>query len=343
MKKLLEPIIHSLIWITGFIIVALTIKTIGVFHKSEGSFLLPLISGTLVNIILFYGIAMFLIPRFSVKRRSGVFIMETIGLLLILTLIETLVDYFFFTSLFSSAEESFKSQGIINLALNIMFACTALAYGFIKNWIRNERARQKLKEEKLQAELNFLRSQVNPHFLFNVLNMAFSSAIKSKDDTTANIIEKLSGLMRYMLYDSNAERVDLSREIKNLEDYIELQKLRIHSEVPFTLTMETRGDPGGVRIAPLLLVPFVENAFKHGIRLEQPSMIDIRMDCKPGKFVFRTENTRHPALNAMETQDSGIGLENVRKRLEMIYPGRHQLVIRETENAFIVELELVIN
>jgi len=341
MKKLLEPVIHSLIWITGFIIVALTIKTIGVFHKNEGSFIFPLLSGTVINLTIFYGIALYLIPRFSVKRRSSVFIAETIGLLVVLTLAETLIDYFFFTSLFSSAEESFRSQGIINLALNIMFACAALAYGFIKNWIRNERARQKLKEEKLQAELNFLKSQVNPHFLFNVLNMAFSSAIKSNDGTTANIIEKLSGLMRYMLYDSNAETVGLSREINYLKDYVELQKLRISAEVPVTITLEVTGDVSEIQIAPLILVPFVENAFKHGIRFEHPSNISITLDCLPGKITFRVENTRFPAISGGHPKESGIGLDNVRKRLGLIYPGKHQLSVSEPEGVFIIELELI--
>jgi sensor histidine kinase YesM len=342
MKKLLEPVIHSLIWITGFIIVALTIKTIGVFHKNEGSFLIPLLSGTVINLTIFYGIALFLIPRFSVKRKSSVFIAETIGLLLILTLTETLLDYFFFTSLFSSAEESFKSQGIINLALNLMFACAALAYGFVKNWIRNERARQKLKEEKLQAELNFLKSQVNPHFLFNVLNTAFSSAIQSGDGKTANIIEKLSGLMRYMLYDSNVDRVDLAREIDYLKDYIELQKLRISPEIPVEIVMEIQGDSTGLMIAPLILVPFIENAFKHGIKFDQPSFIRILMACNPGMLTFRAENSRFRELRGTRSGESGIGLDNVRKRLNMIYPGKHLITIREAENVFLVELELTL-
>ena len=341
MRKIIEPAIHSLIWIIGFVIVTLTVKTIGVFHKSEGSFLLPLLSGTIINLSIVYGIALVLIPRFTIKRKTAVFIAETLVLILGLTLIETLVDYFFFNSIFSSAEESFKSQGIINLALNIIFACAALAYGFIKNWIRNERARQRLKEEKLNAELNFLKSQVNPHFLFNVLNMAFSSAIRSKDENTANIIEKLSGLMRYMLYDSNADKVDLSREIDYLRDFVDLQKLRISADVPVKISLEIKGDISGIRIAPLILVPFVENAFKHGIRVEQPSAIDISMDCQPAGLFFRVENTRFLALKDRSPTDSGIGLENVKRRLDLIYPGQHHLTIRDTESTFVVELELI--
>ena len=335
--------IHTLIWVTGFLVFALGVKTIGVFHKSDGSFLYPLISGTLINVALFYLTSLQLIPGFAVSRKAARFVLMTTGLLVSLTIIESLLDYGFFTSLYSSAEESFTSQLMVNLVLNIIVLSLALAYGFIKNWIRNERMKQRLKEEKLTAELNFLKAQINPHFLFNVLNMAFSSATSTGDDKTAGIIEKLASLMRYMLYDSNTEKVDLAKEIQYLQDYIELQKLRLSTDIPVTIRFEVSGDSQGAAIAPLLLIPFVENAFKYGIKFDHPSEILISLDIKSGELIFRVENSSFPGHDAITRKDSGIGLENVKKRLTMLYPGKNRLTLSDQGASYHIELVLNLN
>lgn len=343
MKRYLEPAIHFLIWVMGFLGFALGVKTIGVFHKSDGSFLYPLISGTLINVVLFYVTSLLFIPKFAASRKTAGFVLKTAGLLIGLTVIESSLDYAFFTSLYSSADESFSSQLMVNLALNIIVLSLALAYGFIKNWIRNERMKQRLKEEKLTAELNFLKAQINPHFLFNVLNMAFSSATISGDDKTAGIIEKLASLMRYMLYESNTEKVDLGKEIRYIEDYIELQKQRLSTDIPLTLRFEVDGDFQGAAIAPLLLIPFVENAFKYGIKFEHKSEIFITMKIRGKELTFRVENTCFPGHDAITRKDSGIGLENVKKRLAMVYPDKHQLYISDKGEQFRIELTLKLN
>jgi sensor histidine kinase YesM len=343
MKRLIEPVIHAIIWISGFILVATGIKTIGVFHKSEGSFLYPLITGTLINVLLFYVTALLLIPRFSARRKAIAFFFQLCGLLIGLTLVETLLDYAFFSTLFSSAEESFSSQLLINFSLNVIFMSIALAYGFTKNWLRNERMKQKLKEEKLTAELNFLKAQINPHFLFNVLNMAFSSATSTGDENTANIIEKLASLMRYMLYDSNNDKVEIQKEINYLHDYINLQKMRFSSEIPVSVIFETSGNYDRSVIAPLILIPFVENAFKYGIKFDCRSEIRIQLDVSENNLDFKVENSRFSGHDQVSRTDSGIGLENVKKRLSLIYPGKYQLDISDQEQLFSVDLKINLN
>lgn len=340
MKKSLEPAIHAIIWISGFILVATGVKTIGVFHKADGSFIYPLLSGTLINAVLFYTTALIIIPRLSAHHKALPFVLQMCGLLIGLTLFETLLDYVLFTTLFSSAEESFSSQLLINFALNVIVVSIALGYGFTRNWIRNERMKQQLKEEKLTAELNFLKAQINPHFLFNVLNMAFSSATSSGDEKTANIIEKLAGLMRYMLYDSNADKVPLEKEINYIHDYLNLQKMRFSSEIPVTVLFEISGNYGRTEIAPLILIPFVENAFKYGIKLDRKSEIRITLDIKENGLVFKVVNSQFSGHDQITNADSGIGLENVKKRLSLIYPGRHHLDISDQDGLFSVELQI---
>ncbi len=343
MKKSFEPVIHALIWVLGFVLVATGVKTIGVFHKSEGSFLYPLITGTLINAVIFYVTATVFIPKFSAQRRAFLFILQSGGLLIGLTLMETLLDYAFFINLLSSADESFSSQLLINFALNIIVLSMALAYGFIKNWLRNERMKQKLKEEKLTAELNFLKAQINPHFLFNVLNMAFSSATSTGDAKTANIIEKLASLMRYMLYESNTEKVELSKEIRYIHDYINLQKMRFSSEIPVIIHFETSGDFERPVIAPLILIPFIENAFKYGIKFNQTSEIRIHLDVNENNMVFSVVNGRFLGHDQVTGANAGIGLENVKKRLSLIYPERYQLDISDQDELFSVVLKINLN
>jgi two-component system, LytTR family, sensor kinase len=343
MKRIVEPTIHVVIWLTGFFLIAAGVKTIGVFHKSEGSILFPLISGTLINIALFYTTALVFIPKLSANRKAIRFIGMIAGLVVGLTLVESLLDYAFFTSLFSSVKENFRSQLLINFALNVIVLSIALAYGFTKNWVRNERMKQLLKEERLTAELNFLKAQINPHFLFNVLNMAFSSATKTGDEKTANIIEKLSGLMRYMLYESNSDKVKITKEIEYIEDYIELQKMRFSSEIPVTVKFQTSGLIEQTNIAPLILIPFIENAFKYGIKFNQPSTISIDLKISENRLLFRVLNSRFSGHDQVSKPDSGIGLENVKRRLTLIYPDRHHLTILEQDKHFSIELNINLN
>ncbi|PRY14324.1 histidine kinase [Pontibacter ummariensis] len=341
-SKYIAPLIHLLVWLLGYLAVVSWVNTLGNFRSADHTLFLPVTLGTLVNVCLFYTTSLFLIPEYFATRRTAVFLLKLLLLLLGLTLLETVVDHLFFVNYYSTEEETLGTQFLLNILFNFMVLSLALGYGFTRSWFRNEKQRQQLKQEMLQAELNFLKAQVNPHFLFNVLNMAFSSAARSGDERTAGIIEKLANLMRYMLYESNVDSIELSREVDYLESFIELQKLRLSSEIKGAIRFCVTGDCSRVRIAPLLLIPFVENAFKHGIRLDKPSDILIQLEVAEEALRFRVENAIAQTQQSPERKVGGVGLENVRKRLALLYPGRHELQTYQQGDTFISSLTLTL-
>ncbi|HVU96158.1 MAG TPA: sensor histidine kinase [Puia sp.] len=214
----------------------------------------------------------------------------------------------------------------------------ALAWFFLKAWAKSELIQAQLQASQLSTEIKFLKSQINPHFLFNTLNNLFSMAQGKGNDELADGISKLSGMMRYMLYDSNEERVPLCKEIAYLEECITLNKLRYADEevkviFDHTGTAETR-------IAPMLFIPFVENAFKHGVAIGQRSAIRIAIAVSGQKLNFSCVNTDYSRIKKMDMQMSGIGLENVKRRLELAYPAKHLLTIDREEGKFIIKLEI---
>lgn len=336
LKRSSEPLIHLLIWISFYTVFIVFVNTIGPFKRADGSLFLPVTSGTIINLVLFYGTSLVLIPRFSQNKKVPEFILLLLLLMSALTFIETITDKALFRYYYSDNEESFAAQFILNFVLNFIVASLALGYGFTRNWLLKEKMQQMLMQEKLTAELDLLRSQLNPHFLFNVLNMAFSSASRSGDERTAGIIEKLSGLLRYTTYESNVEKVNLEKEVEYLRNYIDLQKMRLPEDMPVIVRFNVKGDTGHCRITPLILIQFVENTFKHGIKLGRNSEIDIRIAVDGQKLEFETINPLQE-VNQPKTR-KGIGIENVKKRLSILYPDRHHLIMEEVGNSFKVKL-----
>lgn len=199
----------------------------------------------------------------------------------------------------------------------------------------------KIELGQTSAGLHFLRSQINPHFLFNILNTLYGTALQEKAERTSSGIQKLGDMMRFMLHENNQDRILMAREIDYLNNYIELQQLRtdVSAEVSVACTIEPV--LGHVYIAPMLLIPFVENAFKHGISLREKSWIRISLKESEGVLYFDVHNSIHRKSTAdPEYQQSGIGLENVRQRLHLLYPQRHELVVRETAGEYFVHLTI---
>jgi two-component system LytT family sensor kinase len=215
----------------------------------------------------------------------------------------------------------------------------ALAYFFLKEWAKSELIQTQLQANQLSTEIKFLKSQINPHFLFNTLNNLFSMAQGKGNDELADGISKLSGMMRYMLYDSNEERVPLGKEIIYLEECITLNKLR-YADEEVKITFEHTGQIGDVSIAPMLFIPFVENAFKYGVAIGQKAAIQIAIVVSGQKLIFTCENTDYSFIKKMEMEISGIGLENVKRRLELVYPAKHRLKINNEDGKFMVNLEI---
>ncbi|NEU09353.1 sensor histidine kinase [Flavihumibacter sp. R14] len=192
---------------------------------------------------------------------------------------------------------------------------------------------------KSNANLDFLRSQINPHFLFNALNTIYATAINEKAERTSEAVEKLGEMMRFMLHENVQDKISLAREIEYLNNYIGLQKLRTEHNPVLTIEAHIEQNLDPHYIAPMLLIPFVENAFKHGISFRENSLIRIVLEVKDKTLNFDVYNSKHEKPeHDPEKNKSGIGLNNVKQRLQLLYPGRHELTIRETGKEFFIHL-----
>jgi LytS/YehU family sensor histidine kinase len=191
-------------------------------------------------------------------------------------------------------------------------------------------------KEKANAELSYLKAQINPHFLFNTLNTIYSLVIKKSPDT-ADAVLKLSGMMRYVLTEGNNTFVTLDKEIEYITDYVELQKIRVQRSVQ--LSYEVSGAPEGQRIAPLLLIPFIENAFKYGVNPEEESAISIHISID-GNVILMNVHNKKVKLSGKKEVKSGLGIDNTRERLQLLYPGAHRLNINDSKDFFTVELTI---
>jgi two-component system LytT family sensor kinase len=232
----------------------------------------------------------------------------------------------------------------MQLVMSLIFLAVegvAAAYVFTKEWIRNDLARSQAEAHQFSTEIKFLRSQVNPHFLFNTLNNLFSMALKKGDDDVASGISKLSGMMRYMLYESNTEYVALQKEISCLEDCIALNKLRYADrEITVHFQHPQPAAVTGIQVAPMLFIPFLENAFKHGVLIGHNSSITISISISQKKLIFTCENTDYSTVRKQAEEQKGIGLENVKRRLQLVYPGEHILHAGPMNGKYNVNLEI---
>lgn len=236
------------------------------------------------------------------------------------------------------------SSSMLQLITPHFFIHTMFTAFFItEQFFISERQKSQLLNEKVKAELSLLKYQVNPHFLFNTLNNIYSSALSENSPNTAKSILKLSGLMRYMLYESEEEKVLITEEIAYLEDFVNLNRLRISEEYKMEISFLVQGENYQEnRIAPMILIPFIENAFKHGISLQIDSFIDIKLYIASETLNLIVSNTIRPSgyKNHVDKKNSGVGLENVEKRLQLIYPGKYKLDVIEREKTYSVNLEI---
>ncbi len=194
-----------------------------------------------------------------------------------------------------------------------------------------------LERDNLNLELNFLKLQVNPHFLFNVLNSIYSLIVE-KDEVAADIIVRLSGLMRYSLYETESEKVTLTRDVEFIFQYVELERIRFQSRTNITFSSKT--DFKNFEVPPMIFISFVENAFKHGVSTSgKKSWVNISFSMKDTFVTFRIENSKPNHITHEQVQ-GGIGLINVKKRLDLLYPDKHKLIVENNEQSFLVELQL---
>jgi two-component system, LytTR family, sensor kinase len=212
---------------------------------------------------------------------------------------------------------------------------TAVGFNIIKRFLINQARLKELETSSLKAELAFLKHQINPHFLFNSLNNIYVQSKTNSAEASESIMQ-LSDLLRYQLYDCAQEKVKLSDEIDYLKNYLDIDRMRKnHAQVDF----EVVGEPGKIEIAPYLFIPFVENALKHGITLNNETQISIRFNILPGRITFEIENSK-PEQPHNQRLKGGIGLANISRRLDLLYPGRYRLDIDNERNTYKVKLAI---
>lgn len=219
---------------------------------------------------------------------------------------------------------------------SLLYAFYGIVFRFAIDWFENREKRKELEEQNIRTELALMRSQVNPHFLFNTLNNINSFATKNSEKTSFAII-KLSEIMRYMLYEAKEDKVFIEKEIKHIENYLALQKLRYKSNdfVKFDCKCKNRS----ILVPPMLFIPFIENAFKHGKKGEK-SEINIKLLVDQEIVQFECSNSIRD-LNETEIEEfSGFGIENIKRRLKLLFPDKHQLIIDITNNIYKVDLTI---
>lgn len=230
----------------------------------------------------------------------------------------------------------FTSYFLSTVFTSLLFIFLSIVLKFSVDWFLNERVQRDLENQRLSAELAFLKSQINPHFLFNSLNSIYSLAYQHSENTPGAIL-KLSEIMRYMLYECNDNKVVLAKELQYLHNFIDLQKIRFGNKAYIDFKVE--GQVGNQQIVPLLLIAFIENAFKHGIANDALSPIRLLIDVNDAQLYFYIQNRKHT-----NNRDSlgGIGLNNVRRRLDLLYPDKYKLDIRDEFDTYTCELSLVL-
>lgn len=294
--------------------------------------------GLLFYLIVVYLNLLYLIPRYLSKNILLYLLLAIISCLLI-TPIEVFVLY-----VKLSGKPIYQNR-LIEQQLDFYFS-NMLVLGlstflrFTMDWWRHQNERQLLTAQRAQSELQFLKGQINPHFLFNTLNNLYALTLKKSDDAPA-IVLKLSEIMRYMLYECNERRVSIIKEIQYINNYLDLERLRQPPDT--TIGFTTTGELNHVEIAPLLFVPFLENSFKHGLNnAAGGGFVQVALDVSGNILLFTVKNNKQDMNIKPTGMSGGIGLPNVRQRLELLYPGNHLLTLRETSNSFEVSLQLTI-
>jgi len=291
-----------------------------------------------VKLALTYFIFYYVLPLYLERSKLPKLILLTVAAFIIATYFYRLVINGYFEYMEHKPFSIFNMKGIVLTVFDLYITITsATIIKMIKLRYKSQEVEEQLIQEKLQSELSFLRAQTNPHFLFNTLNNLYVLARK-KSDRTANAIMMLSKIMRFVLYDCRAPRIAVADEAKVIQDYIELEKLRYNDRLQVHYR-ENMDNPHKA-IAPLLLLPFVENSFKHGANSttgEAAIHIDLRLT--GALLVFKVENT---AENEIEPTPSsgGIGLKNVQRQLDLLYPQRHKLSTEKENGWFRASLEI---
>lgn len=292
-----------------------------------------------LKLIATYGFLYGILPHFILQKKYiSAAVYSFLGLIPILLCSRLMTFYVAYPMLYSELP-TYELVSIRRLLYSFLDISSAVSVAstikLLRSRLESQQREEALQREKLESELHFLRAQTNPHFLFNTLNNIYALARK-QSEATAPVVMKLSKIMRFMLYECTASRIALKDEIQVIQDYIDLEKLRYNERLK--VSFETVLEEGSQDIAPLLLLPFVENAFKHGASETRfDTVIKIDLSLKNGQLIFNIKNTKD--IDGT-TEKEGIGLKNVKRQLDLIYGDRHLLTIENQIDAYTVCLKI---
>lgn len=332
-SKLITILVHFLVW---------SVFGIGVF------FYLPIFSGIDIHylfwtrqvitfsllVIAFYVNAFVLVPRFLLKNHPGYYIATLLGVISAIVILDGWGDHLinlhrFFDEAFLRrvmkqilAHRGENILQVFTLVMSVLVLGISTSLAAVRKWQTDKRKREELEKDKITSELSFLKAQINPHFFFNTMNNIY--ALTQVDaDMAGQAIHKLSRMMRYLLYETHQGHAMLSQEIAFVKDYINLMQLRLTGAVKINVDIPAQLQD--MPIAPMMLLPFLENAFKHGVSATQESHIDVLVRQRSAELDIIIKNSVMQDNNASLDTNSGIGLLNTRRRLDLLYPGKHKL------------------
>ena len=283
-----------------------------------------------------------LVPRYLQNGKFGRFFIGAIAIALVYPLVmfvweELILEWFGGNEGNIEFLENFGDylSYYIYLALEMVFILgTTTSLKLFKDLVLAQRRIQTLENKKLQAELDFLKAQINPHFLFNSINNIYVLTRVDPQKASETIL-KFSDLLSYQLYDCAKPEVSLRKEVEYLRNFLDLQRIRKENA---NISFEVTGEPNGIMIPPFLFITFVENAVKHGNSIREDGYIEVKMAIQEGEIEFMAVNSKGEPLP--ESESSGLGLENAKRRLELMYPSRHRLLIEDMADSFAVQLNI---
>ncbi len=332
----MQVLLHVLAWLVVFSIPYLFRNHYNENRPANPDELRFIMLNTLTGlfwVMLFYFNANLLVPRLLYTKKYLLYGAVAAGVFALILAIHLGM----FRALIETRKPNVWLSTGFNLPTFVLTMAVSTAYKFLLDRSRMEKLLLEKQDENLKTELSFLRSQISPHFIFNVLNNMVA-LVRMKSDQLEPTIMKLSGLMQYMLYDTDEEKVFISDEIGYLRNYIDLQQQRFGSKVRMDVLLEE--PQRNYQIEPMLLIPFVENAFKHGVGLIENPSIYIHLREEAGGIEFEVRNAFNPQKEEVKDRTSGIGLQNVARRLNLLYPGKHSLLVNRADGIFDVRLKL---
>lgn len=330
-------LIHLTFWCVYFFVFSYQIR-----DPRKDSDTLEIFANALLQVIYMMTVAyanyLFFMPRLLKDKKWLPYILKFLAVLIIATSIFIFFKRYLVDGYTHKAHWVYSNRFAIMNAMSAIFLSSFLAMlKFLEDWFQLEATRQEVINEKLSAELRFLKAQINPHFLFNTLNNLYYLAYTQSPNTT-EVIAKLSQMMRYMIYDSNHQKVPLNKELEYMQNYISLENLRLNDQIPIKFDIE--GSPEQVLITPLILITFLENAFKHGVGNNNPNAwVNISLTIGRNSCIYTVENSKLPTP-PLPGEKSGIGLQNVRRRLELSYPAQYELIEEDRKDSYFVQLKL---